>query len=286
MILHRSTPSTIPRTYDIAQIRGIVESLSFPRVFGSDANKNARDIICSEFSKIFGEKPTIIGDTKNIIMGDPETASIVVGAHYDSVPNTPGADDNASAVASMLHIAQNINLSNVCFVAFNGEECGLLGSREFVKSYLLDSLEQTHILEMVGYRTHEPNSQENPLSFIVNDLPTVGDFIGAITITPHLMKIIMEHSNSINVPVIGLTVPIGQGIGFNEIEKIAPHLLRSDHAPFWESRHPAVMWTDTAEFRNKNYHKPTDTPDTLDYDFMVAVSDLITNIIKGNNDDN
>jgi hypothetical protein len=58
-----------------------------------------------------------------------------------------------------------------------------------------------------------------------------------------------------------------------------PHVFRSDHAPFWAEGIPALMETDTAEFRNPNYHKPTDTPDTLDYRFMTEVARLLSHVV-------
>ena len=68
-------------------------------------------------------------------------------------------------------------------------------------------------------------------------------------------------------------VPLGS------IRRSVPHVLRSDHAPFWEAGLPALMWTDTAEFRNPHYHLPTDTPDTLDYDFMAGVTRLLIHAV-------
>lgn len=58
-----------------------------------------------------------------------------------------------------------------------------------------------------------------------------------------------------------------------------PPAFRSDHAPFWSKGIPALMWTDTAEFRNPNYHRPTDTPDTLDYEFMAGVTRLLIHTV-------
>ena len=69
-------------------------------------------------------------------------------------------------------------------------------------------------------------------------------------------------------PVLSLKVYAG-------VEKLLPVLQRSDHAPFWGAGIPAIMWTDTAEFRNKHYHQSTDTPDTLDYDFLRRVSQIL-----------
>ena len=59
------------------------------------------------------------------------------------------------------------------------------------------------------------------------------------------------------------------------VRRMAPHVFRSDHAPFWEAGIPALMWTDTAEFRNPNYHGPADTPETLDYEFLAGVARLL-----------
>ena len=74
------------------------------------------------------------------------------------------------------------------------------------------------------------------------------------------------------VPVYGLYLP---DIPLGKMRLKAPHAFRSDHDPFWGEGIPALMWTDTAEFRNPNYHQPTDTPDTLDYDFMAEVTRLL-----------
>ena len=68
-------------------------------------------------------------------------------------------------------------------------------------------------------------------------------------------------------------------VSMEEIQPMVPHAFRSDHAPFWSQGIPALMWTDTAEFRNPNYHQPTDTPETLDYDFMAEVARLLVRVV-------
>ena len=88
-------------------------------------------MVVAEFLKL-GRQPKIVGSTKNVVVGDVESAKIIVGAHYDSVATTPGADDNGSALASMFRVLANTK-EDVCFVAFNGEECGLLGSFEIAE---------------------------------------------------------------------------------------------------------------------------------------------------------
>ena len=284
MKIYQNTPSSAPKKdfYGPDVLRGIVEYISVPRVFESLENEKIREFIFNEFQRIFGETPRILGDTKNIVIGDLATAKIVVGAHYDSVEGTPGADDNASAVATMLRIAAHVHPKDkACFVAWNGEECGLLGSKEFVSMIPKhNKIEQVHVLEMVGYCTSEPNSQKNPLAGAFDGLPTVGNFIGVVSQDAGLIQNIATASNAVDIPIVGLSIG---GFSINHIEQWFPHLLRSDHYPFWANERPisAAMWTDTAEFRNKNYHQKTDTPETLNYEFMASVGDAIIETIKG-----
>jgi hypothetical protein len=280
MEIYRNRPTDLGSRYNgSVDMRAVVEKLNFPRPIQTEANDRARKIICDEFANIFGKQPVVSGAWNNIVMGDPQTARVLVGAHYDTVATTPGADDNSSALAVMLRIASNLSAEDdVCFVAFNCEEFGLLGSKDFVNGLVLKGhqLQQVHILEMVGYKSIQPNSQENPLP--IPGLPTVGDFIGVVS-NKSLIKTIMQHANKINVPLLGLTLP---DVPLQMIEQMAVNLLRSDHYPFWIAGIlDAAMWTDTANFRNPNYHEPTDTPDTLDYEFMAAVGDVILDVING-----
>ncbi len=203
---------------------------------------------------------------------------ILIGAHYDSVPGTPGADDNASAVAALLGcakaVAEYAETLPVCFVSFNREEDNMIGSADFVDNYLLKNgihLCQAHILEMVGYCSHSPESQRKPLNLPVK-IPDRGNFLGLIG-NKHsnaLIKSLLQQAKSYlpDFPVAGLQVFFG-------LERFFYHLLRSDHTPFWRRGLSALMWTDTANFRNPNYHRVTDTPDTLDYTFLRRVTQLL-----------
>ena len=257
--------------YTTKQMREFVEEISFPREFGTIENKRARDYVAEEFFVVTGEKPRISGESQNIIVGNPETARVIIGAHYDSVANTPGADDNASALAVMMAIASRAD-KDYCFVAFNGEECGLVGAAEFVKNLKNDNLEQVHILEMVGYCTSEENSQKNPIPGL--ELPSVGNFIGCVTNSRKILDKVETLAKNSNVIGFEIPVPPKQLQVIPELS----HLLRSDHAPFWFKNYPAAMWTDTSEFRNPNYHQMTDTPDTLDYGFMQRVANIVLKV--------
>ena len=100
MQLHHSQPGTLPSTVRLDQdyLREFVNKLSFPRVFSTPENGKAEELVAEELRTILGSS-FVVGKTRNVCSGKLEQARILIGAHYDSVPNTPGADDNASAVA-------------------------------------------------------------------------------------------------------------------------------------------------------------------------------------------
>ncbi len=263
-------------------LRDVVQTLSFPRHFFVEPGNNRRAAkwIAGQL-QLFDYHTFYQGEYNNVVAFPservPDTA-ILIGAHYDSVPGTPGADDNASAVAALLGcakaVAKYVGDIPVCFVSFNREEDNMAGSADFVNNYLPESglqIHQAHILEMVGYCNHNSNSQGKPRGLPVK-IPNRGNFLGIIG-NKHsnaFIKKFLRYAKSYlpDFPVVGLQVYFG-------LEKYFHHLLRSDHAPFWAQGLPALMWTDTSEFRNPNYHRMTDTPDTLDYTFLRRVTQLL-----------
>jgi Zn-dependent M28 family amino/carboxypeptidase len=264
------------------QLREWVERISVPRHFGAERAQNrATAEWLSGVFESFGLMTEPQGKYANILAFPKQTVEevVLVGAHYDSVPMCPGADDNGSAVAAMLGCAAACSLWRpllpVLFVAFNCEEDSLAGSRDLVASYLPDApfkIRCAHILEMVGYASSSPGSQRVPAGLPVK-IKDCGDFLGLLAngSSKALMDSILCASATYTpqLPVTGLKVWLG-------LEKYFPVLARSDHAPFWAQNIPAVMWTDTSEFRNPNYHRHTDTPDTLDYPFLQKVTQLLT----------
>lgn len=254
-----------------------VDMLAFPRHYFAErkANVHARDLLL-RLLRSFGYTPHLQGAYDNIVAVSgsvQEGPFLLLGAHYDSVPGCPGADDNASAVAVCLECARLLQANQIgstMIVLFNREEDGLLGSREFVAQSAW-TIEEAHIFEMVGFCDHAAGSQRMPPGLPGVVAPDVGDFLGLLA---------NRHSNAIaeNVltlaatyvpqfPVLALKIYLG-------IEKKFGHLLRSDHAPFWEAGIASLMWTDTSEFRNPHYHRASDTPDTLDDDFLAKVTQL------------
>jgi hypothetical protein len=262
-------------------LRTFVKMIAFPRHFFAEnrSNRRARDLLLQRLSG-FGYEPFLQGTCDNIVVTSAGLTGgplFLLGAHYDSVPGTPGADDNASAVAVCLECARLIkrhNIGHTMIVFFNREEDGFIGSHEFV-AHLADQshwrVSEAHIFEMVGYRDHTVGSQRTPQGLPLPGAPNVGDFLallansGSNAIADRLMNLAACYVPQF--PVLTLKVYFG-------LEKAFGVLNRSDHAPFWQAGIPSIMWTDTSEFRNPHYHLDSDTPDTLDYDFMAEVTKL------------
>lgn len=275
------TTSSLLRQVSTSRLREHVESIAFSRHYEADrrANVRARDILLSDL-KALGYKPSLQGNFDNIVAtsGNFEGRPVMIlGAHYDSVPGTPGADDNGSAVSVCLECARLLRAvptDPIMFVFFNREEDGLLGSQEFVAEIIEQNkllVKESHIFEMVGYCTRVAGSQRMPPGLPNFAAPDVGDFIGLLAnrqsnaIAEELLKLAATYIPE--TPVAALKVHLG-------IERYFGHLQRSDHAPFWQAGVPSIMWTDTSEFRNPHYHQESDTPETLDFDFVAQVTRL------------
>jgi len=265
---------------DPTWLKMVVETISVPRHYLAQPEKNREiaDWIEAKFETM-GYQVTPQGEYRNLIATPDQSCKpkMLIGAHYDSVPGTPGADDNGSAVAAMLGCAKAVaGLGlDIAFVAFNREEDGLLGSRDFVSGFLPDDwpLQEVHVLEMVGYCDHNAGSQRMPKGLPVRLGHDRGDFLALVANRDSnaLIKPIVRLAATYlpGFPVWGLKVFLGLENRFQDIR-------RSDHAPFWDKGIPALMWTDTSEFRNHNYHGAGDLPETLDYEFMAKVTRLLT----------
>jgi Peptidase family M28 len=210
---------------------------------------------------------------------------LIVDAHYDSVSNSPGADDNGTGTVGVMEIARllaDYPVNNTLrFIGFDLEESGLLGSMRYVNNGGLpatDTVQGVFNLEMIGYYTEEPNTQEVPTGFctLFSDACMQlaaqeyrGNFI--TNVANNSSNALMQAyaaSAAAYVPelrVINLLIPQGA-------ELFVPDLLRSDHASFWNAGDPALMLTDGSEFRNECYHTPSDTFDNkLSMTFMSRV---------------
>jgi Zn-dependent M28 family amino/carboxypeptidase len=195
---------------------------------------------------------------------------ILIGAHYDAVPGTPGADDNATGVAVLLELAAAFTAQPLKYpvriVAFDLEESGLLGSTAYAEELKADRqpLRLMLSLEMLGYCNSAANSQQYP-PLIKNIYPDRADFIALVGNLKtffdliRLSRSIIKQGTPCQIlpdPSSGKWIPL---TGF------------SDHRPFWWRGYPAIMVTDTAMLRNPHYHQPSDTIETLDLDFLTRV---------------
>lgn len=205
----------------------------------------------------------------------------LVGAHYDTVAGTVGADDNASGVAVLLELAtvlqENRSLLDpdlsIRLVAFALEEppvfsTSYMGSKVHARAMKANQEHLTGMicLEMVGFTCHRKGCQSYPFPLQFMNYPQTGDFIGIVgnfqsrKFTAALMDA-FQHNPAL--PAISLSVPFNGWL--------MPAIRLSDHAPFWDQGFNAVMITDTAFYRNPHYHRPSDTIDTLDTGFMAEL---------------
>jgi hypothetical protein len=197
---------------------------------------------------------------------------LILGAHYDSGLQTPGADDNASGLAALLELAdavrfhtQGVPHCRVQLVAYDLEESGMIGS--YVHARQLQSsktaLRGMISLEMLGFTAPEQRLPPHLASFY----PNIGNFIGIVgnENSQRLLTAFTAAMKSIaGLPVEFIALP-GNGEAIYEARL-------SDHSPFWDRGFPALMITDTSFFRNPHYHQPSDTPETLDYPFLAKVT--------------
>ena len=209
------------------------------------------------------------------------TKYYLVGAHYDSVAGTVGADDNASAIAVQLETARHLMMLKdhlemdvtVKFVSFPLEEPPTFGTRHMGSSVYAhnawkskEQIDGMICLEMVGYTCHDEGCQDYPFPLMFFDYPKQGNFIGIVgnsksrKFTNDLFE---AFGRNPDLPVIKLTVPVG---GF-----LLPSVRLSDHSSFWHRGYKAVMVTDTAFYRNPHYHRISDTMEKLDYAFMAEL---------------
>ncbi|HEV7427359.1 MAG TPA: M20/M25/M40 family metallo-hydrolase [Thermoanaerobaculia bacterium] len=205
---------------------------------------------------------------------------VIIGAHYDSVIGSPGADDNGSGVAALLALARAFAKEKpprtLRFVAFANEEpphfqSPAMGSWRYAKRCRerKENIVAMLSLETIGYFSDEKGSQQYPLA--EHSYPPVGNFIAfaanlkSAALVDRTMAIFRAHSK---VPAEGGALP-----------EEMPGVAWSDQWSFWQFGYPAVMLTDTAPFRNPHYHRSSDRPNTLDYERLAGVVEGLVHVI-------
>lgn len=219
-------------------------------------------------------------------------ALVVVVAHHDTLPGTPGADDNGAGLVALLELARllgDVELdASVALVAVDHEEIGFHGARHYVGS-LPDAVivRGALVYETMAYVRHEPDSQRLPTGFgalfprqvrHVRRRGSIGDFDAVVyrdrsrTLARRLAGALAALEG--DEAAMLLRDPVDLPVAGRVLKYLLPpvrNLSRSDHVVFWDAGLPAVQLTDTANFRNPHYHQPTDRAHTLDYRRLAAV---------------
>jgi len=217
---------------------------------------------------------------ENIIarFGPESDETVVIGSHYDSVSESPGADDNASGVAGLLELGRRLSNANLSIAvelaAYSLEESAFstqdMGSIRHAH-YHADAGHKIRAmvsLEMIGFYSDKAGSQEAPDPRIAEIYPKVGNFlmvVGREEDTALTRRLENAMRAATQLPIHSINAP-----------RAVAGIDLSDHRNFWDAGFPAAMITDTAFYRNPNYHMPTDTLETLDFPRMALAVDAIT----------
>jgi hypothetical protein len=208
---------------------------------------------------------------------------LLVGAHYDSVFGSPGANDNATGVAALLALARRFagkpGGKTLRFVAFVNEEPPFFQTEEMGSLVYArrckergDKIAAMISLETIGYFSDEPKSQNYPAPGLGFFYPSTGNFIGFVGNTRSralLRSAVSAFKEAHKLPCEGAALPAAiPGVGW------------SDQWAFWQCDYPGIMITDTAPFRYPHYHSSTDTPDKLDYDRFALVVSGMADVIR------
>ncbi len=260
-------PRTLKRPKTIQATIGYIEGQWSEMGYSSD--RETYDALGDEATNLIVERA-----------GSQRSEEIVLlGAHYDTVSTTPGADDNASAVAVLIEVSrllrEHIGKRTIRYVAFACEEppyFGLdaMGSQHHARQSRLrgDKIVGMLCLEMVGFYSENKGSQSIPPgipNWLRRFFPQRANFLAAVGNIPS-WKLCWQFRRGFKrgargMPLFSICLP----------EKINEIRL-SDNSSFWDQGYPALMLTDTSFLRNPNYHQATDTPDTLDYPCMTEVT--------------
>jgi len=206
---------------------------------------------------------------------------MLIGAHYDSVPFSPGANDNTSGTAATLELAKLFAKTKPArtlrFVHFVNEEQPFartenMGSLVYAKQAKAkgETIMAMFSLESLGYYTDRPNSQPYPAPLSLF-YPSVGNFIsfiGNVDSRKLVRTAIHDFRLKAKFPSEGAALP-----------NLIPGVGSSDHWSFWQMGYPAIMVTDTANYRDPHYHQSSDRPENLDYDRFARVTFGLAQVI-------
>jgi Zn-dependent M28 family amino/carboxypeptidase len=256
------------------RLRAHIEALAAaPRVPGTAEHARARDYVKGQL-RAFGYETHVVpfvggSNVHTRAAGRP----FIVGAHYDSVVGSPGADDNASGVAAMLEVARAAMDRPfpvpVEFVAYDQEENGLIGSRAHCDRLVREgaAIAGMMSLEMLGF-----TSRDQVFVPGVETSRTEGDFLAVVAdhASAHLLEMFEE---------LATALPLELVVAAADSEAGALSSL-SDHGSFWDAGYPALIVTDTAFLRNPHYHRASDRPETLNYEFLTLSTEAVVSALR------
>lgn len=279
---------------DEARLLEDLEYVAEPRIPGSSHWRAVQDL-CAERLTALGFDVELHsygpdGETGINVVGTLPGSSkaeeaVLVAAHYDSVDSCPGADDNASGVAGVLEVARLLSRGSwersLMVACWDEEELGLVGSSAFVDDLAGRPVQPVQVLtfEMIGFSSEEPQSQEIPFGFGL----LFPDAVAAVEANERRGDFIAVVADEASRPAVAAFTDGAEGLGLPAVHleaadgvktsSILADLQRSDHYPFWEIDVPAIMLTDTAEFRNVRYHctEGSDEVSVLDVHFAGRV---------------
>lgn len=274
-----------------AHVSFLAEKVGERNVIAYQALQNAsqyiEDFLKSQGYEIKSQEYMVqMRKVRNLIVEIPGGARaseiVVIGAHYDTVYDCPGADDNGSGVAGLLELARQLKSAHpsrtLRFVAFVNEEPPWFQTEHMGSLVYAQRAKEQHenivaaiSLETIGMYSDAEGSQHYP-SGLGLFYPTKGNFIGFVgnlSSRKLVREVVRSFRQGSQFPSEGTAAPESiPGVGW------------SDHWAFWQANYPAIMVTDTAPFRNRNYHRPTDTADTLNYERMARVVNGLEKVVR------
>lgn len=279
-----------------------VEFISqMPRIPGQTHHKDVQELCAKRFNELgFEVEYHNYGTGINVIGVYPgkqnPTEKILVSAHYDTVPGCNGADDNASGIAGVLETARLLASKehdrSLVVACWDEEERNKVGSIAYVereKNKATD-IKMSYVYEMIAYRNNQPNSQQIPAGFErlypqqvkqIRSNQNRGDFVALVydDKASMMLSTIAAHAHRQNLSVLQFQVS-------SQLKRspLAVDLRRSDHSAFWDEDYPAMMITDTANFRNPHYHclNGEDNVESLDAVFAIKIINTLSKKIEEN----
>ncbi len=283
--LFAGAKSTSERTVEPSRLQAHVRKLSIELAPRDESHVENLDLVAAYIKNEFSQTTALVSEQpyrvqgksyRNVIaqFGPESEERIVVGAHYDTAGALPGADDNASGVAGLIELARLLGRQppplRVELVAFTLEEPPYFRTTGMGSSVHAESLRKQSVrvramlsLEMIGYFSDAPNSQHFPVGVLGAFYPSTGNFISVVGRLGDWSLVRSTKAamrNASPLPVYSINAPA-----------LVPGVDFSDQLNYWQAGYHALMITDTAFYRNRNYHTAEDTEEKLDYKRMAMV---------------